>query len=679
MKKYFFPIVITALLITSCEDFLDEEQVGVLGYDHYETEAGMEDLIRGCYSFLRYKTGYEQAYLFWNFGTDEMTISDQGDWGYYNSYGTQLNAEGAFLADFWSYTYRAINNCNTGIERIPKVTGAVGLMKDERGKNQRLAELRFLRGYYYFMLVQQFGAIPLTLKQEESRLEWPRTSVAEVYNAIIDDLTFAAHYLPETQSEWGRATANAARHYLAKVYLTRGSAVTEQRGQQPTDMDSAAYYADLCINSGYNSLMTNYKDIWDPAKQKPTEGNTEVLFATQFDTDLANITGSGPGYQNRTHLFWLNQYDTEPGMKRNIVYGRPYRRLMVTDYAVDIHDRLNDSRLRKGLLEVFFSTEENQTKAPKWTTDELKFAFTNVAPDGSWAVRSPGDTIKAGDYKFKVGTLITGSGTGEVKVGDTALVFLVNDENTTLTDREIVRRGYTIYARYYWRTDDAGNPVELMKTGTTIGSIAIKSWIKGKAPSLYKYIDKQRSNVADERGTRDVFNARLGETYLIAAEAYGRKGDYVTAAERLNVLRRRAAYHEGEIKPIQWWQFDGGTPNNTSSTESQMLLDASYWDNDVPLEHYPPSATTKEVRFIHFMLNERCRELLGEMFRWEDLVRTETLYERAYMFNPDVIEQNTMREHHKLRPIPRSHIELIQQDGKPLNEQQRREYQNPGY
>ena len=96
-------IVLTVSLLFSCEKFLEEEQVGTLTHDHYETEVGMEDLIRGCYAFLRARTGYEQCYLLWNFGVDAMQISDQGDWGYYNTYGTQLNAEQGYLYDLWFF------------------------------------------------------------------------------------------------------------------------------------------------------------------------------------------------------------------------------------------------------------------------------------------------------------------------------------------------------------------------------------------------------------------------------------------------------------------------------------------------------------------------------------------------------------------------------------------------
>ena len=61
-----------------------------------------------------------------------------------------------------------------------------------------------------------------------------------------------------------------------------------------------------------------------------------------------------------------------------------------------------------------------------------------------------------------------------------------------------------------------------------------------------------------EQGGRNFVRMRLGETYLIAAEAYGRKGDFEKAASLINVVRKRAAYKEGEAKPQEWWQIDGG-------------------------------------------------------------------------------------------------------------------------
>lgn len=94
-------------------------------------------------------------------------------------------------------------------------------------------------------------------------------------------------------------------------------------------------------------------------------------------------------------------------------------------------------------------------------------------------------------------------------------------------------------------------------------------------------------------------------------------------------------------------------------------------------ELYPASVTSIPGRFVHFMLNERTREMCGEFYRWEDLVRTETFYERTKLYNPDITASFAL--YHKLRPIP--YLQMIAQtvNGKPMTAADMASYQNPGY
>lgn len=704
MKKYLI-VIFTIATLFSCEDFLKEEPVGTLSYGYYESEAGIEALINSCYESLRQKAGNEGSYGFFNYGTDEYMKGGQWNEPYaqdeYNDYTPELDGhdkEGgqADINDLWAFTYNAIDRCNVAIDKIPLVEGAFGMLKDQEGKDKRMSEVRFLRGYFYFMLVQQFGAIPLTLEPSSGlELEWERTPAADIYEVIIEDLKFAVENCEETQNQFGRITKNAARHYLAKVYLTRASAKSNDSsdrnfylgGDKNADLKAAAQLIEDIEASGLNSLVPNYADLF----AEGNEINPEVILSAQFNA-VEGLNGSnGSEYKNALHEYFFQQYDKpETGMTRNIEYGRPFRRLYITDYALDIHDRLNDSRLRKSILEVYYSTVTDQTKVNKWTSEELLFAFENVATDGSWAIKN-GDTIRVGEYKFKCATAVPGSDV-YVNVGDTALVFLLNDKNTTLTDRDMIAAGYTIYARYYWSTNSDRSPKELIETqsndhqlfvsthdveGT---SLVVRTWNRDKSPSLIKYWDRQKPGGFDSHvGTRDLILARLGESYLIAAEAYGRLGDYSKAAEFINKLRNRAAYKDGEEKPNFWYQFDGGSPGDKSSTSSALQIDASYWDADKDLEMYPSSVSSKEDRFIHFILNERCREMLGELVRWEDLKRTGTLVERTKLYNNDTRNYGNLQEFHNVRPIPQPHLDGIQRNGQYLTPAEKDEYQNEGY
>ncbi len=150
-------------------------------------------------------------------------------------------------------------------------------------------------------------------------------------------------------------------------------------------------------------------------------------------------------------------------------------------------------------------------------------------------------------------------------------------------------------------------------------------------PTLTKHLDPNRPTINDPRGSRDFIVMRLAETYLLAAEAEVRQNKPAEAAEHINAVRVRAARD--------------GVPGS----EDAMRIDASQADVD-------------------FVLNERGRELLGEMKRWYDLVRTDQLVERVRDHNP-FGGPNIQEDKHELRPIPQSQRDLT--DG---------EFpQNPGY
>ncbi len=607
MKKIISFLLMSLLFTFSCQDYLEEDIVSGVTYPYYETEKGIEDLVKSAYSGLRYRFNGEQSFTLHNYGVDEFTQAADGQNKYFDDYGAQLNpSSAAYIHDMWTEYYRMINTCNLGIEKLPGIVG-LNIFVDEASKNLRIAELKFLRGFYYFQLVQQFGDIPITLEgSTEVRLEFPKSPIADVYRLIINDLRAAEAILPETQTEYGRATKGAAQHYLAKVYLTRGSAVQDQRGQQPTDMDSAAYWADLVINAGIYELEDNFADLWDFENQE----NSEVIFAAQFNNNEFLLNNSG----NRTHLYYLMVYDNKPGMMRDLVNGRPWRRLMPTNYTLDLFDRKNDSRFYKSFKMTYYSNRADNI--PTWTAENAP------SPD------------LVGLPKFAL--------------GDTAVYLSLH---TNVPAEEIAGKPYL------WITRD--------------------NFSKQEFPALKKFIDPRRSSVNSEFGSRDGVYARLAETYLIAAEAYGRKGDYAKALTYINTLRSRAAYQEGEAKPLEFSTVEGGLYGDESSTEAVLLVTEAVFENDDPREQYPPSATTKEQRFIHFMLNERTRELLGEFTRWYDLVRTETFYERVQLFNPAAVN---IQPFHKLRPIPQQHIDRVWRDGKPItDDNEKKALQNPGY
>ncbi|HEY6503056.1 MAG TPA: RagB/SusD family nutrient uptake outer membrane protein [Chitinophagaceae bacterium] len=648
-------MVAGALTLTtlSCKKFIKEELVTTLTEDYYKTDAGLEDLVKSAYTPLTWMGTGEQSYCMTNFGTDEFREGDQFNNVRYNDYDANLNANDAFVNGLWTNNYAGIRRCNQGIEMIGNFNDPSSrVLGTEAQKDLRIAELKALRGLYYFQMVTQFGGVPLvTTVPDAPQYEFPRASIAKVYEQIISDFRSAGPILPwrYTGTDRGRATRAMAYHFLAKAYLTRGSAVTDVRGQKTTDMDSVIYFAnDVITNSGH-ALEADYGSLFNagyPDGRIPALGETgapptsskakidannasnEIIYAAQFSSNL-NLAG----LNNTTHLYYPTQYDAGmPSMTRDFFNGRPFRRLRPTDYTIDVFDKINDSRFFKTFQTVFYRNIASNTGLPVFT-----------------AANAPNPSLV---------------GKPRVGLGDSAVIFIVNPSSMPLLAANIATmRYYGVYARNKQAT--AGGPI------TT-------DFSNNKYLTMWKFSDPIRLTTTNNeaRGIRNYTFARLAETYLMMAEAYGRKADYTNALVYVNALRNRAAYKLNEERSPQIWVYMGG-PNTLAATQAANQATTTLFTTNAPSELYPPSATSTESRFIHFMLNERTRELCGEFYRWEDLVRTETLFDRTRLYNLDI--SASFAPFHKLRPIP--YLQMIAQkvDGHPMTAADMAAYQNPGY
>lgn len=463
---------------------------------------------------------------------------------------------------------------------------------DENRKKVVEAEAKFLRSFYYFELVQHFGNVPLVLTAiNQVKTDFKRAPVKDVYTTIIADMVTAFNQLPITPAEQGRATKAAAAHLLAKIYLARGSAVstTQQtiRGTKATDMDSVIYYAGKVVNQE----VGKYSLVPDFTQlfDITNQVNPEVVFAVQFTTNTLN-NGSG----NNMHLYHVPQYDAVNTkiLQRTTEYGRPYRRVRPTPYVY---------------TGLFGATRKYDSRFAK------SFIWGYIAN-----VAATGITTTAGN---KI----------DVKPGDTALYFtptLYADADVNAATQENKRFAYFFPLNYY---------IPFSKNNIF--------------PGLKKWLDKTRVSTNDTNGSKDWMVMRYGETLLLLAEGYGRKGQFENAAKYINEVRTRAAYKNGEMKTTQYWTFEGGSyADRTKSTVPEMQVT-------------PEQISTG---FVDFILEERGREMLGELNRWEDLDRCEKLVERVKLYNPDA---GNIRDFHTLRPIPQTHIDRLIPKG-PIEEEQ---------
>lgn len=276
-QKYItFSIVAFSLLVIACsEDFLDKtDPTRLVASTFYQTEAQIEQAVNGVYGQLQPYVSNQWQYG--EFITDNTTLHfNEADRGQGPSLEAieywQINSSTGNIQDLYNSIYQAMVNINTILAQLPTAT------MDEARKKQFEAELKFIRAFYYFHLVQYFGDVviitkPLTSPSEA--YEYERQPVESVYELIKSDLNFAVAELPPVHNadNTGRASKGAALSLLGKVYLTR-----KEYGEAISTLDQV-------IGLGY-SLQTSYADVFDPANKN----HSESIFEIQFQGD--NLLG----------------------------------------------------------------------------------------------------------------------------------------------------------------------------------------------------------------------------------------------------------------------------------------------------------------------------------------------------------------------------------------------------
>lgn len=568
MKKLLnFKFIFLLVFATACSDYLEEENKSSTFVDEYfTTEEGYESLINANYASLRDIYGDEAATLL-TLGTDLFTYGRDDDYkglvNYVDLTPTDANGGGP-IHEFYRDLYEAIQLANNALY-FKELTEPVPTLSVREG------EVRFLRAYYYFLLVQTFGDVPVVTERiQEPVLAFERVPEETVYaENIIAEMEAALALVPEEAAQFGRVDKRVIRHYLAKAHLTRGY----KSFAASDDFGKAAQYADAAING--QGLNLSFEELFYPGNEE----NEEVLFSVQYDP--ASILD--PETDGNTQNFWFGPYFGGEGTKFNYPY-RAYS--VVPSYHA---------------FEVFAETGE---KDARW---ETTFMTQLYAPDPS--IPGPSNTT-VGYYRY----------------------YTESDSRDEIPVKVFFAHEWIDEAQ--WRAENPATRADTeIRPFSMEWEASPSTAFDAATPAIRKFDDPSAVFSASGSSTRDIYLARLGETYLLAAEAYFKDGDPGTAADRINVVRRRAA---------------------EPGFEAEMEIS--------------PSAVT-----IDFILDERARELLGEYHRWFDLKRTGTLEERNLQYNSAIknLGTNPFANGKLLRPIPQPVIDN--------NEALTQEDQNPGY
>jgi len=367
---FFVFIICVASGFQSCKKFLEEtNQSGLTEDVFYKTELGMTSVVNASYSGLRLWYGKEFGTALTETGTDLFLRGGDNKANQISDYTVDLNGGQTNIKDNWDNFYKALNVCNTALEGLPNSPLNDALKKQYEG------EVRYLRAFYLFHIVEIWGGVVLNTEPTVGAVTTAtRSSVEDFYKVIFEDLDFAIANLDPKKSIDGRVTQDAAKAFKARACLTRASETNDA-----ALYSEAATLAKEVIASGRYQLFDNYKSLWDMANSEGGTNSEAVFYVNYTNDDTMNgdyeaVGGKG----NNTHLHFIMVYDKQEGMERTIDYGRPFQRYMPSLHALNLFDETIDQRYDGSFQTVWYANKTGLKKGDNPSYPEMSFGDTAI-------------------------------------------------------------------------------------------------------------------------------------------------------------------------------------------------------------------------------------------------------------------------------------------------------------
>jgi hypothetical protein len=285
--KFILSIGLAVFMLSSCSDFLDEKPKGILTPG--EVKDSYENALTATYSALG-NDHYDVPLSLWPYGTVRSDDAYKGGSGeqdisvfHFFEVSNNITTEFGEVDKLWYQCYIAISRANSAINTI-------NAADDFDGKEAKIAEARFLRGHFYFLLKILFKYIPY-LDETIDVADYGTVSNRaltndELWQKIADDFKYGVDNLPIKQSDKGRADKYAAAAYLAKTYLYKAYRQDNKETNEITsinadDLQKVLEYADMLIASSYN-LEEDFAFNFLPGNY---ENGKESVFAVQYSSE----------------------------------------------------------------------------------------------------------------------------------------------------------------------------------------------------------------------------------------------------------------------------------------------------------------------------------------------------------------------------------------------------------
>lgn len=467
--------------MTSCSDFLDaSNKSNVTAKQSFATKEGLNNLVNNAYQHLQNVYAAPLFTSCFSAGTDMYADARNKMNEALNTYET-LTPENTDIKNLYTYLYSGIRAANS--VSYYAQTAQV----DEKTKGQLVGEARVLAAYEYYLLVNNFGGVPI-MKDFLTTADtgYPKSSAADVYAYIISELedVISKNVLQASTATkgGGRISQETAKAILAKTYLSAAWDLNKQEY-----FSKAATLADEVIAG--RRLTTPFAKLWKA--DGSGDDNEEFLWDVEYDLATANNTTSGGTEWSGYYCNYLG--GNEDNIKATTSSYVP------TLYALHCFkkgDQRYDATFMKELPDI---NKGNAANTGYWTWYK----------NGESLVGKPVTRYYSAWYE-------TDADFEAWKAIDPA-----NRANT-----------------YRIPMDSQSKEAQNMD-GRDMEYYDNQQLVYGSSPCK-KFDDSKTAKTEKNTCYRDIHIITLPEMYLVAAEAYLKAGDNPKALTRLNEVHQRA-------------------------------------------------------------------------------------------------------------------------------------------
>lgn len=595
ISKYISAGMLAAMTLSSCSDFLTPDNPSAAnsnGLDFISKNPQMMQATtyNAFSSFVTNVALHDQ-------GADLYINPRSGSDGTYSEY--TFNPSDGNIKNYYTNACKAINYAN-------------GMIEYNGADSQLGWEGQFLRAWGYYLLTQQFGAVPhVTHYISDSGRSYPRTDINEIYTEEIKTLENLYNNSGlEATNHNGVVSKQAVAALLTQYYLAAGwdldtELLDDTKGTYKVNsienFTKAAEWAEKAINGV--QLTMSFADKWSPFN----EGNQEEIFSFQYLKQEG--ISRAHSLQNDYIAYWGNCEVT--GQKGTGSGGTN----MPSRKALYLYEK-GDLRWDATFMNVFYNArvvDLDGMQRANWGTEGY-FAYWNCTPEELskqriaykyWPYYVTEAEAEAELAKIKGQTLKPGK---DEKYG------IPMPQAAILTEDDIVL--------YDFKTDGSWKKSVLSFT-------EFYGKPDGNGICVKKYDDPSSAQVVKDACYRDIPLYHVSDMYLLAAEAYLLAGQEGKSLEKINAVRKRAG-----VKAL----------GSFSDYDPQYTVPS--WFEITPLD---------------LILDERARELYAERNRWFDIKRTKQLVRYNLAFARSISDRSQMcnakGEVKWLRPIPEKEID----------------------